>query len=335
VVCKVDRLIDVAQLEGWIPARVSWQEGKPLVDWCYLGEHGFSESFFDQTLNRCIQLPFNLLFRQQTSMEVLGQLYEAQPGLRPKGFIFHLSRSGSTLVSQMLAALRTNIVLSEVRPIDSLLRGYCFELSVSDDQRIEWVRWMVNSLAQVRRGDERHLFIKFDAWSIFELPVVRRAFPDVPWIFVYRDPLEVLVSHMAQRGAHMVPGVINPQIFGMDQDAITEMAPEEYCAKVLRSICEAVLRLQDEGVLLVNYSQLPDATVSSISRFFDVSWTDSEVEAMASVTTHHSKNSATEFHRHSAEKRTRSSPRLFEAAKRWVYPAYEAIEKARLANQRP
>ena len=37
----------------------------------------------------------------------------AEPGIDPTGFIFHLARCGSTLVSQMLAALPEHIVLSE------------------------------------------------------------------------------------------------------------------------------------------------------------------------------------------------------------------------------
>ena len=62
------------------------------------------------------------------------------------------------------------------------------------EQRIEWLRGVVSALGQPRLGTEKHLFIKFDAWKVLDLPLIRRAFPAVPWIFLYRDPVEVLTS---------------------------------------------------------------------------------------------------------------------------------------------
>ena len=52
----------------------------------------------------------------------------------------------------------------------------------------------------------RDYFVKFDSWNTLDLALIRRAFPDVPWIFLYRDPVEVIVSHMRQRGSQMIPG---------------------------------------------------------------------------------------------------------------------------------
>ena len=321
-------MIDASQLTDWIPARVSWQEAEPLTDWCYLGEQRFSEVNFDQTLNKCIELPFNLLFRHQTSMEVLRKVAEARPGIRPTGFIFHSSRLGSTLLMRTLAALPTNIVLSEARPIDSLLRAQRFKSSVTDTERVEWVQLMVNNLAQPGGRGERHLFIKFHCWNIFDLKIIRLAFPDVPWIFVYCDPIEELVSQVKQRDAHMIPGVIDPQIFGMDHATISETAPEDYCARVLQALFEAALQSLPDGGLPINSSQLP-AAFSTISRFFGLSWTAVEMEVMTSVT---ARTDLATVQTDSRSKSKRATERLCEAAKTWVYPAYHALEQARLAN---
>lgn len=327
----MDRLTDASRLNGWIPSRVSWRQGRALVDWCYLGRKHFKDSFFDQTLDECMGLPFNLLFGQQTPIEVLGQLHELRPGLKPKGFIFHLSRSGSTLVSQMLAALPANIVISEARPIDSVLRAYCHDSSISAGQRMEWLRWMISALAQPRRGGEQNFFVKFDAWNIFELSQIELAFPEVPWIFVYRDPIEVLVSQMNHRGAHMIPGVINPQLFGIELNLLAQIEPEEYCARVLGAICETALELSAKGGLLINYQQLPDAVLSSISEFFGVRWTEAESETMKRATRHHSKSPEVVYQSDSVQKRTKASEQLREAAQRWVYPVYGKLEAKRLS----
>src|SRR6185369_5327085 len=137
-------------------------------------------------------------------------------GIAPQGFIFHMSRCGSTLVSRMLGSLPRSIVLSEAGPIDSVLRAGFRAPSLAEAEHVSWLRGMVSALGQRRAPDDNRLFIKFDSWSIVYLGLIERAFPEVPWLFVYRDPVEVMVSQMLRRGAHFVPGVIEPEIFGLD-----------------------------------------------------------------------------------------------------------------------
>jgi len=221
--------INAHHLSGWIPIRVYWKEHRPLVDWCWVGTRRFSEPFFDHTIDACQRLPFSILFRPQTPFEMLRERHAIQPGLEPDGFIFHMSRCGSTLASQMLAALPRNVVISEAGSIHSVLRAKFREPSLTDEERADWLRWIVSALGQRRAGDEKHLFIKFDSWSVMDFPLIRRAYPAVPWIFLYRNPAEVLVSQLGRRGAHMVPGAIDPELFGMKLDEVFEMAP----AKVL------------------------------------------------------------------------------------------------------
>jgi|SRR5215472_13556627 len=325
----MDRLNDADRLAGWIPLRFYWEAGQGMVDWCYLGRNRFQDSFFEQTIGECVRSPFSLLFRHQTPIEVLGELCEARPGIRPNGFIFHLSRCGSTLTSQMFAALPQTIVISEARPIDSTLRAARCNGNATPAQRVDWLRWVISALGAQRRGDERHFFVKFDTWNVLELPLIREAFPDVPWIFIYRDPVEVMVSQMNHRGAHMVPGAIDPGVFGFQLASLASMAPEEYCARVLAAICKAGLDQPKDRGMLVNYRQLPDAVIDSIAGFFGLELTPEHQESMNRVTRLHAKNRAEGFRSDGAEKQARASDRIRSAAERWVYPVYERLESAR------
>lgn len=325
--------MDGTQLDGWIPIRLYWREGQAQVDWCYLDGQRFQDSFFDQTIEECLRHPFNLLFRQQTTMATLGELHEMRPGLRPNGFIFHMSRSGSTLISKLLAALPANIVISEARPIDSTLRAPFYDAGVTEEQRIAWLRWMVSALAQPQVDNETHFFIKFDAWHILELPVIQRAFPNVPWVFVYRDPVEVLVSQLDHRGAHMVPGVIAPSLFGIEANTVTLIEPEEYCARVLAALCQAALEHHAKGGLLVNYRQLPELVWTSMSEFFGVNYPAAEREIMERAAKLDSKNPTMAFRDDSEGKRRKASARVREAANEWLNPIYEKLEAARLESQ--
>jgi hypothetical protein len=303
-----------------------------MVDWGYLGRKRFAESFFEQTIEHCMQLPFNLLFRHQTPVEVLGKLAAARPGLAPTGFIFHESRCGSTLVARMLATLEKNVVISEARLIDAIVRASFQTRATSDEQGVAWLRWLVSAYAQPRFGNELHLFIKFDAWSIVDLPFLRRAFPDVPWIFLYRDPVEVMVSQMNQRALHTVPGTMDPALIGLDHETVGRVEPEEYVARVLAAICQAALRQHADG-LLINYKQLPEAVCSSISKFFGVGWTEAEMEKMLGVTRRDAKDPSGVFRADSARKRDQATERVREAANRWLYPIYEELEAVRLSEK--
>lgn len=319
------------QLTGWIPIRIYWKERRPLVDWCWVGPRRFSEPFFDHTIDACLRLPFSNLFRPQTSIEVLRERHEIEPGLQPRGFIFHMSRCGSTLVSQMLAALPRNVVISEAGLIDSVLRAKFREPPITEDERAEWLRWTVSALGQRRNGDEEGLFIKFDSWSVLDLPLISRAFPGVPWIFLYRNPVEVLVSQLAQRGAHMVPGAIEPDLFGMRLDEVFEMQPEEYCARVLACICETALRHHPSSQgMMINYDQLPDASWNTVADFFGAGVSNADIEKFRQVAKVDAKNPSLGFESDSRVKQRKASDAAREMTAKWLTPLYAQLEAARL-----
>ena len=315
--------------KDWIPARVYISDSEPLVDWCYMGSERFIQPFFDDTIERRFRKPFNLVFRHQTSFRFLERLYNESPGVYPTGFIFHMSRCGSTLVTQMLAAIEKNIVISEASPIDIVL-GLNSKLPISDADRSARLQWIISALGQRRHPDEESYFIKFDCWATLDLELIRKAFPDVPWIFIYRDPLEVIVSHMRQRGWQMIPGTIDKMLPDINIAEALQLSPEEYCARVLREICEYALgHAEDKTALLVNYDQLPDAVVDLVLDHFRVSFTDDEIERMKEVTKFHAKSPRIFFSSDREEKRKSASKAIIEAADEWVSRPYRLLEQMR------
>lgn len=292
----------------WVPAWITDRGADPRVEWCYAGDTRFTSPFFDDTIGILMRKPFNLLFRHQTPMEFLSEVANDGDIVPPTGFIFHMSRCGSTLVSQMLAASERNIVLSEPPPIDSILRANIFNPSITDDQRIDWLRWIVAAFGRKRASTEQRLFIKFDSWSALEIDLVLAAFPDVPWIFLYRDPVEVMVSQMKRRGAQMIPGALDMPLPGLEYHQIINMAPEEYCAVVLEKFCTVALRHAGHpNALFVNYSKLPGAAGSSIARHFLLDLSSEELELMTKASGFNAKNPSLSFSSDSKEKHNAAS----------------------------
>jgi gluconate kinase len=331
---KVDlETFNPALFDGWMPMRVLWPQRRARVEWCYAGDVRPIDPFFDQTVEECLRRPFNLLFRRQTPIEMLGRLHEARPGLEPTAFIFHMSRCGSTLISQMLAALPQNIVISESGPIYSVLEAWRTDAGVTDDTRLEWLRWIVSALGRRQTGDEEHYFIKFDAWNTVDLPLIQRAFPLVPWIFVYRDPVEVLVSHLNRRGARMFPGVVEPQMLNLTADSAMQMPPERYDAVVLQAICRAALENQTGRCRFINYRQLPSAFFSSVLDFFRVNYTSTELERMRHAAQFHAKYPSMNFVDDTEAKRLQATDAVRRAADELLSPLYEQLEAARRAQE--
>jgi hypothetical protein len=317
------------RFRGWVPIRVYWEQNAPFVDWCYLGERRFTDPFFNDTIEQCLRNPANLLFRHHTPIEALAEWRRAQPGLPPKGFIFHMSRCGSTLVAQMLAALSSSVVISEAGPVDSVLRANIHDPTLSLERQAEWLEWVVSAMGQPRSGEEKDLFIKFDCWHAIDLELIHRTFPDVPWIFLYRNPVEVMVSQLKKRSVHFIPGIIDPTVFGLDRAAATEMPPEEYGAITLARICEAALRQRGAGrSLFINYRRLPEAVWTTILDFFHVAYTPDDVERMRKVARLNAKNPNLQFEDDSAAKNKQASEQLIQATERWLAPVYEQLQSA-------
>src|SRR4029077_12190694 len=109
--------------DGWLPIRASWADGEPYLHWAYFGTRRLKRPFFEDDVYSCLFQPFNRLFRYVTSIEKTAAWLDGRPHLKPSGLIFHMSRCGSTLVSQMLAALPSNIVVSQGNPLATVLPG--------------------------------------------------------------------------------------------------------------------------------------------------------------------------------------------------------------------
>ena len=279
---------------AWVPSAIRRTANGPMVDWCHLGDLRFTAPFFEQTIGSAMKHPFNLLFGHSTPLAVLAAEADKSPDLKLSGLIFHMSRCGSTVVSQMLAALPGNVVLSEPAPVDQILRLADRCTNAPDGELIQCLRGMMVALGRRRHQDERDLFIKLDAWHVLLLPLIRRAFPDVPWIFLYRDPLEVLASLSRSRPSQMF-GSTNPVLLGSDPAALSAMTFDEYSALALERYCGAAIENHRNGGLLIEYRELPDAVCGKILDHFGMRCDADEVATMRAAAQFNAKHPKRRF----------------------------------------
>ena len=320
--------------DGWLPIRASWQGAELYVHWAYFGERPLRDPFFEGDVRACLYAPFNRLFRHVTPIETLAAWLKTRPHLEPSGFIFHMSRCGSTLVSQMLAALPSNIVVSEASPIDTVVQANRWRPDLSEDRQARWLQSIIGALGQKRSGGEQRYFVKLDCWHTLALPLFRRAFPAVPWVFLYRDPIEVLVSQLRIPGTQMIPGGIGPDLYGLERSYGPGTA-EDYYAQVLAKVTEpAVAHYASGGGLLVNYSQLPDALFTAILPHFGVPCGEADRAAMMQAARYDAKAPGFEFASDSGAKQQAATPSARAAVDRWLGDLYRRLEALRAAGSR-
>jgi hypothetical protein len=244
-------------IPAWLPARIRAEGDGGIVEWCEAGGVAFTDPFFESTLRRMKKHGR----AAETGVDALIAEAAAHPGLPPAGFIFHCSRCGSTLVSQLARALPGTVVISEAPAIDDVLRS-----GWPRERRIETLRAVVAALGQTRMPGDRHLVVKFDAWHVFDLPIVQDAFPGVPCVFVYRDPAGVVASQLRMPSQYLLPGALDPSIAGLTTvDDVIAAGREAYSARVLGRMLDAAARLTRDGRLeLISYAELPGAAIARV-----------------------------------------------------------------------
>jgi hypothetical protein len=158
---------------------------------CKLDFQAHSQRPWETPMFRDLAAPCNA---QRTLTRTLGSLNEQfKYAASPTGFIFHQSRVGSTLLSNLLAADPENLVYAESHP-PATVALHCS--SCSREEKVQYLRAIVHAMAN--SAQHKRLFFKFQSVQSEVIDLYLEAFPSVPWVYVYRRPEEILASQFRQ-----------------------------------------------------------------------------------------------------------------------------------------
>jgi hypothetical protein len=318
-------------LHGWLPARIVWRDSVPRVEWTLLGSRRLLDPFFELTLGRQMSHPFHQLFRRDSSLEEMIEWTDEHPGAPLRGMIFHMSRCGSTLMSQQLAACEYNVVASEPAPFEALVRAHLRLKDLPREVQIRWIRAMVSAIGQARAG-EAAFYLKTDCWLVHQMDLIREAFPDVPWVFLYRDPVEVMVSHKRIPAAWTVPGLLPPQALKLRTSDWDPTQTDVYVARAVALICGGGLEAvqNDENGILVNYSELPNVMYERMLPHFRLP--RDAIPAMKRRSLQNARSPNSSFSRDEKSKQGDATDRLRDVVADHLEPIYRRLEAARQAQ---
>lgn len=315
----------------WLPTAVVPSGAELGVDWVHFGGVPLAEPFFEDSMRMARARPLNRLVQHRTPLAtIVASLDDDSPV--PDGFVFHLSRCGSTLVAQMFAADPRNIVVSEAPPIDSVVQLATARIDVPIEERIRLLRAVVGALGRRRIDAAGAYVVKLDSWHTFALPLFRLAFPDTPWIFLYREPVEILVSHVRMAGMQTVPGAMGFDPYGIERG--DELPHGDYAACALGRTAEAVVEhFGLGGGLLVNYAELPGAMEARILPHFGIRPDAAGRAAMADASRRDAKAPTESFTRDTEEKQRAADDRVRAQAATYMDASFRKLEDLRLAGE--
>mmetsp|Transcript_20564 Transcript_20564/g.20683 ORF Transcript_20564/g.20683 Transcript_20564/m.20683 type:complete len:836 (+) Transcript_20564:269-2776(+) len=277
-----------------------------------------------------------------------------KPRNPPSGFIFHESRVGSTLVSNMLGSDPSSMVFSEADPPSTVLM-HCPECTRERQIRIFRDIVYVMGTSSVHK----RYFFKFQSIDTTMMSIVLEAFPTVPWIFLYRNSIQTMVSHLDNElGTGWQPECLqskrdqNSEVTHVISKYSSEAgsdSEEAWCAAHLNYLCTSALSgLQTYGHystgqggrrgMLVNYETLPGIIPSVVvPRLFDITVTDSWLNRMRTQSTLYSKSgdlpasflmTTNSFMGDSRLKDSHATEKIKQWADTILGPTYSLMEKA-------
>ncbi|MEA2212136.1 MAG: hypothetical protein QOF83_2084 [Solirubrobacteraceae bacterium] len=308
---------------GWTP--IAFNARGPSVRWADLRGLQFGSEPFSDTARRALTQPYRRLWQVDTSPAALADRTGECAPPPVTGLIFHTSRCGSTLVCRLLAQLAATVVLVEPPIIDEILRA-----EATQGQRRRFLGWALSALARPHTPGHHRVIIKLDAWSTRDLPVIRGVLPETPWVFLYRDPAAVVASQLRLPGMPGAPGVLAPELFGLDLPTALAMPREEYCARVVGTVCEDALAHLGNGGLPVNYDRLPQAVMDEILPHFQIPARCADKARMGEIADLDAKRPYQRFDRAALA----VTPTVRAASDRWAGAAFARLEQAQ-AGQTP
>jgi hypothetical protein len=271
-----------SEFQNWLPSKLFEKEGCLFLEWIYLWDVHFDKPFFDETLMVCKTTDSWKGNEQKgkriTSIDYLSKVAQTLDSINPSLFIFHTSRCGSTLTTQILSLDRQNIVFSEYPIIDAILRATIDGKIVPEEKREIWLGDLIKIMGQKRLPEKERLIIKLDSWHLVYHSLFREVYPDMPFAILYREPEEILFSNNKRRGIQFIPDIIPPSIYKIEIDSSIQFSLNEYANWVLQVMYAWISEIKsgDKNCLLSDYKNGMDKNLLDLIRVLrmDISFMD-------------------------------------------------------------
>lgn len=320
--------------EFWIPADIYYKEGAFTADWVDLSVADGSLPFLGQ------QIAAAQAAGAGSKTAPLPPAEEDFP-VSPPGLIFHAGRCGSTLLSVLLSNLPQCRLMVEPPVLNRILSADGLWPFLPAEIRAEALKRVVFACARAANRMGCRTIFKLSSWNALHLPVFQKTFPAVPCLFLYRKPVEILVSLMRQPPSwgHRADTVTAASLFfrlppsQVPPDRQVLMA--QTVGRLMQNVADAIEQEGDASRwLLIPYEELLRSGAGAAAGHFGLTPMARSQAAAQSLPAHHARDSSRPFSPDSAEKQAAADPELIRLAESLIGPAYERLESLRRIRAR-
>jgi hypothetical protein len=236
------------------------------VRWRDMREEELAEPSFQESLLRIRRERPNAP-ELTTSFASLISHASHQLGAPPSGFIFHVSRCGSTLVANALRATGRFKVISEAGAINALLRSSFIHSHKGASLLLRNALMLLGNRVSTPR---RPYVVKFTSWNLFQIQHIRWLWPGVPWIFLYRQPNSVAASILESPVGWMAGHQSEEDCrdLGIDANNAGSATREDYVARVLGELAGKALSVIDTAAAVIEYEKICIRVLVRVSGLF-------------------------------------------------------------------
>lgn len=268
------------QKSGFIPT--DFDDEKEVVIWHDVGDCQFEHPFFElslESLKENNKLGGNI----ETEISVLEEDDLIHDSVLPTGFVFHMSRCGLTLLSKALAQSENNLVVSEASSINEILYFLYKNSSgnfFSDYKKKVIIKIFILAIGRKRGLNHQNFFIKFSSWNVLFIDLIQSIFPSVPCLFLYRSPVEVIVSLIRQPAGFSKNSTdeFSEFISGRTIDALKNISALDYIADCLINMLAH--SISNKNTFYLNYMNFKIDIFPTILKYFKIETIRSEYAKM-------------------------------------------------------
>jgi hypothetical protein len=154
----------------------------------------------------------------------------------------------------------------------------------------------------------RHLFFKHQSLSVTAMDIALESFPSTPWVFLFRSPIEVMVSHLdrdSPGGGSRAPCLRSQKNPSLRKEVVTYLVSgertaenDEWCAAHLQMLCSYALKALSQfgnnnngnrRGIPIDYSSLPGSLQSLIFPLFQYNPTSNVLTKISEESSSYSK----------------------------------------------
>ena len=254
---------------GFIPAAID--PTQDMLIWVDVADYDLQEWQFIFSIKNIVEQhkDINCI---ATNLDILMSDEWLGESVPVSGFIFHMSRCGSTLLGNALASCHDHLSINQPGPLQEGFwavltdQWSALPMRANSERYVVVLRHLIRAILRRRRASYLRGFIKFRSWSVLFLNFIRTAFPEVPCLFLYRDPVEVLASTLQKKNVVQLAENENQKAFlaGVPKKTMKLMNDVDFLIHCYENYFHSALNTPQNRISYLNYDNLDENRLNHI-----------------------------------------------------------------------